>query len=126
MCVLVAEDQTEMRAMMSELLRRRGFEVVEAQDGQQLINRLRERLEQASATPPRLIITDVRMPGCSGLEVLTRLRRFDWVTPVILITAFPEEAVVREALRLGASLVLDKPFDLEDLVAAAERLTREH
>ena len=118
--VLVAEDQLEMRALMCEVLRREGYEVVEAASGTELIERLVAGLiAEEDARAPDLIVTDVRMPGCTGLEVLARLRRNDWSTPVILITAFGDLATHEEAQRLGASYVLDKPFELDALVLAA-------
>jgi CheY-like chemotaxis protein len=118
--VLVAEDQREMRVLMSEVLRREGYEVLEAASGTELIDRLVTGLiADDDARAPDLIVTDVRMPGCTGLEVLARLRRNDWSTPVILITAFGDPATHEEAHRLGAAYVLDKPFELDDLVLAA-------
>jgi CheY-like chemotaxis protein len=118
--VLVAEDQREMRVLMCEVLRREGYEVVEAASGTELIDRLVQGLlADGDARGPDLIVTDVRMPGCSGLEVLARLRRNDWSTPVILITAFGDLATHAEAQRLGAACVLDKPFELDELVLAA-------
>jgi len=118
--VLVAEDQREMRVLMCEVLRREGYEVVEAASGTELVERLVQGMvADDDARAPDLIVTDVRMPGCSGLEVLARLRRNDWSTPVILITAFGDLATHEEAQRLNAAYVLDKPFELDDLVLAA-------
>jgi FixJ family two-component response regulator len=56
------------------------------------------------------------------LELLADLRKSDWLLPVILITAFGDESVHDEGTRLGAAMVLDKPFDLEDLVDAVKTL----
>ena len=118
--VLVAEDQREMRVLRCEVLRREGYEVVEAASGTELVERLVQGMvADDDARAPDLIVTDVRMPGCSGLEVLARLRRNDWSTPVILITAFGDPETHREAERLGAAFILDKPFELDALVLAA-------
>jgi DNA-binding NtrC family response regulator len=65
-----------------------------------------------------LIISDVRMPGVSGLDVLATLRREDWSTPVILMTAFGDLETRAEARRLGAKALFDKPFDVDDLRTA--------
>lgn len=116
--VLVAEDNDEMRALIAERLRREGYEVVEAKDGPALINAIvRGVTDERPQRTPDVIVTDVRMPGCSGLEVLERMRKNDWHTPVILITAFADPELVEEAERLGAAVVLDKPLDL-DLLAS--------
>ncbi|WP_426748097.1 response regulator [Myxococcus faecalis] len=120
--VLVAEDQPEMRALLHRALKRRGYEVVEAADGPGLVKAIIDGLLADQTLVPDLIITDVRMPGYSGLEVVARLRREGWTTPVILITAFGDAQLHRDAAQLGAACVLDKPFAMEDLCATAEAL----
>ncbi|MGE6756694.1 response regulator [Corallococcus sp. AB049A] len=118
--ILVADDQTEMRTLIRKMLVRRGYDVVEAADGPDLVRVLVEGLTAEESRAPDLIITDVRMPGFTGLEVLARLRREQWTTPVILITAFGDVQLHREALRLGAACVLNKPFDMDELRGAVE------
>ncbi len=120
--VLLAEDQPEMRALLRRALQRRGYEVVDAADGPGLIDAIVRGLLAPETQVPDLIVTDVRMPGFSGLEVLARLRREGWSTPVILITAFGDAQLHEDAARLGAARVLNKPFAMEDLVAAVEAL----
>lgn len=124
--VLLAEDQPEMRSLLRSALARDGYEVIEAEDGPAVIRAIISGLVEERARAPDLIITDVRMPGFTGLEVLARLRREKWLTPVILITAFGDEALHAEAARLGATRVLDKPFELEDLRAAVRELLKPH
>ncbi|MFL5345099.1 MAG: response regulator [Hyalangium sp.] len=123
--VLLAEDQPEMRSLIRSALVRDGYEVIEAEDGPAVIRAIISGLVEERARAPDLIITDMRMPGYTGLEVLARLRREDWPTPVILITAFGDEALHAEAARLRAR-VLDKPFELEDLRAAVRALLKPH
>ncbi|RKH06406.1 response regulator [Corallococcus sp. CA053C] len=118
--ILIADDQPEMRTLIRKMLVRRGYEVVEASDGPGLVQLLIEGLTADESRAPDLIITDVRMPGFTGLEVLARLRREQWTTPVILITAFGDAQLHRDALRLGAACVLNKPFELEELRGAVE------
>lgn len=124
--VLLADDQPQMRSLMRSALMRDGYEVIEAEDGPSLILALINGLLSEQTRAPDLIITDVRMPGFTGLEVLARLRREDWSTPVILITAFGDEALHKEAARLGAARVLDKPFELEDLRAVVRGILKPH
>jgi CheY-like chemotaxis protein len=124
--VLLAEDQPQMRSLLCAMLIRDGYEVIEVEDGPSLLGALISGLLEERARAPDLIITDVRMPGLTGLEVLARLRREDWDTPVILITAFGDEALHAEAARLGATRVLDKPFELEELRGAVRELLKPH
>ena len=118
-CVLVAEDQEDLRVMIGQLFREEGCEVEEFADGAGLLHALTTRFDQLGV-PPDLVVCDLKMPGCSGFEVLAQLRRFDRVTPVILITAFGDEAAHATALQLGAACLIDKPFDLSDLREAAQ------
>ncbi|WP_224369125.1 response regulator [Hyalangium versicolor] len=124
--ILLAEDQPQMRSLLRGALRRDGYEVIEAEDGPSLLRALVSGLLAEQSRAPDLIITDVRMPGFTGLEVLARLRSEEWNTPVILITAFGDEALHAEAARLGANRVLDKPFELEDLRGAVRELLKPH
>jgi DNA-binding NtrC family response regulator len=116
MRVLVAEDDREMRRLLVSTLRRERCEVIEVGTGSQLW----EIISSAEfGTRPDasvdLIISDVRMPGKSGLEVLSVLHASHRATPVILITGFGDIETHAEAQRLGALAVFNKPFDLDDL-----------
>lgn len=124
--VLLAEDQPQMRSLLCGMLIRDGYEVIEVEDGPSLLRALISGLLEEHARAPDLIITDVRMPGLTGLEVLARLRREDWDTPIILITAFGDEELHAEATRLGATRVLDKPFELDELRGAVRELLKPH
>lgn len=118
--ILLAEDDQEMRAMIADQLRDDGHHVIETQNGMQLI-RAAYRFE-AAQLPFDLLITDIRMPGWNGLEALDHLRRAGMELPVIVMTAFGDARLHAMARSLGAALVLDKPFDLDDLRAAVARL----
>lgn len=125
--VLLAEDQAEMRALLCGMLAREGYEVVVAQDGPGLIQTLIAGLtEDGDAWVPDLIISDVRMPGFSGVEVLARLRRESWATPVLLITAFGDDELREQVAGLGGARVLDKPFELEELKELAREMILLH
>ncbi|MBK9036290.1 MAG: response regulator [Myxococcales bacterium] len=122
---LLAEDDDELRALIARHLRRAGYDVIEAGTGRQLLELLVEHvLPPLDAGQPgaRLVITDVRMPGRTGLEVLCLLRRVDVGIPIVIITAFGDPALHAEARDLGASAVLDKPLDLDALVDTARAL----
>lgn len=113
--VVVAEDDEDMRQLICSRLLRDGCEVLEVHNGRELINLLSALvLKNAELGRVDVVVSDVRMPGFSGLEALRALRRVDPVTPVVLITAFGDASLHEEAWSLGAA-VFDKPFDLDDL-----------
>jgi DNA-binding response OmpR family regulator len=115
--LLLAEDDLELRELLAYVLRADGHEVVEARDGNELLEILNEAMQRGQE-PFSLVVSDVRMPGLTAFDVLTRLQRALTDTPVILITAFGDQTTHLRAQRMGASRVFDKPFDFDDLRAA--------
>jgi two-component system response regulator (stage 0 sporulation protein F) len=113
--ILLAEDDTMFRGLVAGMLRRDGYRVVEAKDGERLARLVRSMLLSGHERRPELIITDIRMPGITGIEVLRSLRSFDRFVPVILMTGFGSAETSRVAERLGAAAVYSKLFDLRDL-----------
>jgi DNA-binding response OmpR family regulator len=121
--VLLAEDDQEMRTLLVSTLRRDGYEVLEAQDGKELLGLITDQILEAKGRPGiDLIVSDIRMPGLSGMNILAGLRKVDWATPVLLITAFGDKETHTEAKRMGAVAVFDKPFDLDDFRTAVMNL----
>ncbi len=124
--VLVIEDDDEMRRMLSSALARDGHPVRPFRDGMEAL----DYLDTLRIGPHwndgdlGLIVSDVRMPGCSGLDLLDCLRTLDCDVPVILITAFGDAETHAQAQELGAELLLDKPFDINELRRAVRRSTR--
>lgn len=119
--VLLAEDDAELRRLLREALQAAGYDVVEVADGGRLLVRLGQ--EYRAGRPEDsfdVMISDVRMPVCTGLQIVESLRVASRRFPVILITAFADDATRAKAERLGAVL-LDKPFDVDELVKAVER-----
>src|SRR5262245_8534797 len=87
--VLVAEDDAEMCRLLVEGLRAEGYDVIEAEDGTQLMDCIdahRRTVLRGRFFDLDLIVSDIRMPGMNGLQVLSELRKFDRETPVVLIT----------------------------------------
>lgn len=115
--VFLAEDDDEMRSLLCGALRQDGYEVVEARDGGEMLERVRIAYQNAEDAPD-VIVMDVRMPKLSGLGLLSAIRRARWSTPVILITGFGDSVLHEQAKSLGATVVFDKPFDLDDLRTA--------
>jgi DNA-binding response OmpR family regulator len=117
--VLLAEDDTRMRAMLARALQTEGFEVIEAASGDEALEALASAIIARPIEWFDLVISDVRMPAFDGLNILASLRRLPSTVPVILITAFGTADDHASALRLGAFAMLDKPFDLDFLLAMA-------
>ena len=116
--VLVAEDDADMRRLVATVLRMAGHKVVEAKDGMEVLDRLESTIWSERPDLFDVIVSDIQMPGLSGLDVLASLRCAYWNTPVVLITAFGDDETRAEALDLGAAAVLDKPLDPTSLRAA--------
>lgn len=115
--VLVAEDDPEMRALVAQTLREAGVEVELACDGHEL----RARLDDLNADA---VISDVRLPGWSGLSALGWLGLNRPEIPVILITGFGDAITHARARQLGAVAVYDKPLDVIELRSLVLKLVR--
>jgi DNA-binding NtrC family response regulator len=116
--LLLVEDKNELRAMLRKALERAGYAVDEAADGSAAIQKVRARRYL-------LVITDLKMPGASGLDVLRETKQADATIPVILLTAFGsvEEAVA--AMKDGAYDFLQKPVDLDHLKLLVKRAAQQ-
>jgi two-component system chemotaxis response regulator CheY len=121
--ILVVDDDVTMRALVSFVLRDAGYSVVEAADGMDAIERIADMRERRSA-PFCAIVSDVCMPGLSGLDMLTVLRCASMSIPVILMTAFANDRLREEAQGLGAAEILAKPLEMETLTASVARTVR--
>lgn len=116
--VLLVEDKAELRAMLRKALERFGYTVDEAPDGNAAIDKVRGRRYL-------LVLSDLKLPGASGIDVLREARRAEPTLPVILVTAYGsvEEAVT--AMKDGAFDFIQKPVDLDHLKLLLERATRQ-
>jgi DNA-binding NtrC family response regulator len=116
--LLLVEDKNELRAMLRKALERAGYAVDEAPDGTAAIQKVRSRRYL-------LVITDLKMPGATGLDVLRETKQADASIPVILLTAFGsvEEAVT--AMKEGAFDFLQKPVDLDHLKLLVQRAAKQ-
>ncbi len=122
--ILVAEDDYEMRIMLVFALRRAGYEVTECSDGAGLLTYLEPFLipNAMEHKDVALIISDIRMPGFTGMEVMEGASEIEGFPPVILITAFGDEKTHVLAEEFGAAAMFDKPFDMDDLLAKVHEI----
>jgi CheY-like chemotaxis protein len=111
--VLLAEDDEAARSILARALRELGMVVEELVDGGRLLVSVASQYRDGH-TPEDvdLIVSDVNMPVCSGLQVFRGVRAAHWLTPVLLMTAYPTAEVRDTATQLGARLLV-KPFDLD-------------
>jgi len=117
--ILLVEDDAEMRRMLAGLLRRDGYFVTEAADADAALEWLGAGILDGEPTRlPALIVSDVRLPSLSGLDLLAGSRLWPHRIPVVLITGFGDAELHSEARALGAVCVLDKPFPIASLRAA--------
>jgi two-component system response regulator AtoC len=116
--VLIADDDSEFRATLRELLTDEGFDVKEADTGDAVL----ASLGNGMSDRPSLVIMDVRMPGKNGIDVLRELRTsFGSQLPVLVMTAYGSSNIAIEAMQLGAYDYITKPFDLDDILATIRR-----
>lgn len=110
-CVLVAEDDDELRDLLQGALQRRSIEVVSVENGGDALTYLDIAFKQPETyRAPDLVVSDVRMPQCCGLDLLSYAAM--WRVPTILITGFGSPELHREAEQCGAVRCVDKPFDI--------------
>jgi DNA-binding NtrC family response regulator len=112
--ILVVDDDPEMRALLLDVLRNEGYDVVEVKDGTEAVLALRARRFD-------LILMDKNMPGPSGLDLLPGFRRVCPESQVVLMTAFGDVPSYMEAVEKGAAEYLFKPFRMEELKAAISK-----
>jgi len=106
--ILLVEDKPELRAMLRKALEKAGYTVDEAPDGTSAIDKVRNKRYLT-------VLTDLKLPGASGLDVLREARRADPMIPVILITAYGSVEDAVTAMKDGAFDFIQKPVDLEHL-----------
>ncbi len=112
--LLVVDDDAVFCRVLAEALETRGYAVRVAHD-------VAAGLATASADPPEYAVIDLKMPGVSGLELVTRLKALDENTRVVMLTGYASVATAVEAIKLGAVHYLAKPVDADEIVAAFRR-----
>jgi DNA-binding NtrC family response regulator len=114
--ILIVDDDPGQRSLLDSFLRSQGFETLPVSSGSLALEAL--RTQEFS-----LMISDVRMPGMTGLETLRRARQEHAVLPVLLVTAYADIRDAVDAMRDGALNYLAKPIDLDELLATVRQAT---
>lgn len=113
--ILVAEDDPMISKTISFKLKKSGFEVVNAKDG-------KEALEKVAEMHFDLLVTDMMMPIVSGLELVEKIRKTQPKTPILLLSAVGNEDLVLKAFELGADDYVKKPFSPNELMIRVQKL----
>ena len=120
--VALADDDPDLRILVATSLRRKGFDVIEFENGAQLLEWLGSSYLDREIAPV-VVITDIRMPEFDGLQIISGLRRWGWKVPVILMSALEDLDVYDLASRLRVAAYFHKPFDVGHLCRAVASLS---
>jgi len=112
--ILIIDDDRSMRETLHRVLHKYGFNVIEAGSGEEGIKLVIDK-------EPDLVLLDLILPDMQGLEVLKEIKSISPQTSVVIITAFPSISDVVEAMKLGASEFLVKPFNMDELVTTVRK-----
>lgn len=115
--IIIAEDDRELRQLYTKVLRRNGYEVIEAKDGQQVIDIL-------DNTAVDLIISDIMMPNVDGYELVSTLRNFGYTIPVLMITAKDQFMDLQQGFISGVDDYMVKPININEMVLRVQALLR--
>lgn len=118
--ILIVDDEEPIRKLLKTRFEREGLTVRVAENGEQAINEIKN-------TPGIcVVVTDVKMPGMTGIELTTQIKAIQNGPKVIVMTGHGEKSTAIEALRIGASDYREKPFDLEEMVHSVTRTIKEY
>jgi DNA-binding response OmpR family regulator len=106
--ILIVEDDEEMRALLKDVIEEEGYITDSVNNGSDAFRKLANESFD-------LIITDIRMPGLTGLDILPGMKKLQPKAPVIVITAFGSEVIQRRSFERGASAYLEKPIHFRKL-----------
>ena len=114
--ILVVEDEQGVRDLLVQLLQMGGYSAIAVDNGMDAIASFKEEHYD-------LVFTDFRMPGISGAEVTRAIKAFNSQIPVVVVTGWDPETFKEELESAGVDHILQKPFDMDDLLALVSSLT---
>ncbi|UOF91620.1 response regulator [Fodinisporobacter ferrooxydans] len=106
--ILIVDDQYGIRVLLQEVLEKEGYTIFQAPNGH-------IALEIVKKEKPSLVLLDMKIPGMDGLEILRHVRNLVPDIKVIMMTAYGELDLIKEATELGALAHFTKPFDIDEL-----------
>jgi two-component system, chemotaxis family, chemotaxis protein CheY len=115
--ILVVDDSQTLRHQVRQALSPRGYELIEAVDGVEGLTKIRENPDLS------VVLCDINMPNMTGLELLAAVRAEGLSTPIIMLTSEGQPSVIRRAREMGAKGWIVKPFNVDLLVSAINKLT---
>jgi len=111
--IMVVDDRVGIRKLLQEVLQDAGYKVLTASGGSEAVEMIRR-------TKIDLVLLDMKMSGMDGLETLTLLKQYAPYVIILIMTAYEELEVLKEARRRGAAGYISKPFDIEELKSIIE------
>ncbi len=121
--ILVVDDEPAIRYSMVYMLRKVGYEVYEARDGAQALNRIEHALEEGE--PYDLLLTDLQMPKLNGAELIFELKSQEIFLPTLVVSASTDQRLISAYLNDGCTDFLMKPFEGGELIERIEALLQE-
>lgn len=106
--VLIVDDQNGIRVLLMEVFGSEGYQTFQASNGKMA-------LEIVKSESPDLVLLDMKIPGMDGLEILKRIKEINRDIKVIMMTAYGELDMIKEATELGALMHFTKPFDIDEM-----------
>jgi len=114
-CILLVDDEANLRTVFSDVLKRAGYRVNTVEDGHEAVKEVEENTYN-------LALVDLRMPRMDGIEVLENIKKRKPELPVIIYTGYGSVTTAVEAMRKGASDYLNKPFSPEELKLSIKKV----
>ena len=118
--ILVVDDEQNMRNTLAFILEAASYQVTTAAEGREALEEILAARE--NGRPVDLLITDFRLPGLTGLQLIDELNYLKIKIPVLVITAYGDRSLFLELMRTGCADYLDKPFDYKELVKRVDSL----
>ena len=118
--ILVVDDEQNMRNTLAFILETANYHVTTAAEGRSALDQILAARE--GDRPVGLLITDMRLPGLTGLQLIDELNYLKIKIPVLVITAYGDRSLLLELERTGCADYLDKPFDYKELVRRVDSL----
>lgn len=115
--VLIVDDQNGIRVLLMEVFSNEGYNTFQASNGRLALDIVRKE-------SPDLVLLDMKIPGMDGLDILKHIKEIDAGIKVIMMTAYGELDMIKEATDLGALMHFTKPFDIDDLRVAVNKQLR--